>query len=139
MSRAGFLRPSSRRHLNPRRFVQVSLLLLALGLVGAFVFSEYGLRNLLILERTEGDLARKIKLLEARQADLHREKEALVKDPATIERVARERYLLSKPGEITYVFVPVDSAGLALPQPERPFPAVGGFDAQEPGGGGRPR
>jgi len=121
-----FFRPSTRRHLTRRRFAQVSLVLLALGLVGAFVFSEYGLRNLLILEETETALEDEIAALEGRHAALVEERLAIDKDPAAIERVAREKYLLAKPGEVTYVFVPVDSMGAPLPPPRRVLPTQRG-------------
>jgi cell division protein FtsB len=123
-----FFRPATRRHLTPRRFAQASLVLLALGLVGAFVFSEYGLRNLLSLQKKETALEGQITALESRHAALVEERAALTKDAAAIERVAREKYLLAKPGEVTYVFVPVDSAGAPLP-PARRTPA----DASGPG------
>ena len=139
-----FFRPTTRRHLTRRRFAQVSLVLLALGLVGAFVFSEYGLRNLLILRETEGALEDEIAALEGRHAALVEERVAIANDPAAIERVAREKYLLAKPGEVTYVFVPVDSTGVPLPPPRRAFPSARGpgveapAASREPPGSGSP-
>ncbi len=127
-----FFRPSTRRHLTRRRFAQVSLALLALGLVGAFIFSEYGLRNFLILRKTEAALEDEIAALEGRHAALVEERLAIDKDPSTLERVAREKYLLAKPGEVTYVFVPVDSMGAPLPPPRRALPAQGGPGVEAP-------
>ncbi|HYJ79064.1 MAG TPA: septum formation initiator family protein, partial [Longimicrobiaceae bacterium] len=71
---------------------------------------EYTLLDLLRLrrDRTEAQaaLARTRREVDSLRAEARR----LEGDPATIERVARERFGMIRDGETLYRFVPVDSA-----------------------------
>lgn len=117
--RARFYRPAKLPRVSRRGFVAAGVALGAVWIAGNFVFSEYGLRNLLIQERIERRLTGEIAALESRHAGLTIERQALERDSKAIERIAREKYLLGKSDEVTYVFVPVDSAGIPLPTPPR--------------------
>jgi cell division protein FtsB len=102
------LRPKG-RHLLAGAVLAVALYYAAFG-------GEYSAVDLLRLKRdrrgAEQDLARtrrEVDSLKVRARMLER-------DPATIERVARERFGMIREGETLYRFVPVDSA----PEPARP-------------------
>ena len=94
------------RHLLAGAVLAVALYYAALG-------GEYSALDLLRLKRdrraAEAELART-----RREADsLRAQATKLERDPATIERVARERFGMIREGETLYRFVPVDSAGAA--------------------------
>ena len=93
----------------------------ALALAGYYAVwgGEYTLLDLLRLRRDRtaaqaalADTRREVDSLRARAARLE-------SDPATIERVARERFGMIRDGETLYRFVPVDS-GTAAGTPARP-------------------
>jgi cell division protein FtsB len=91
------------RHLLAGAVLAVALYYAALG-------GEYSALDLLRLRRdrraAEDTLART-----RREVDSLKERAAkLESDPATIERVARERFGMIRDGETLYRFVPVDSA-----------------------------
>jgi cell division protein FtsB len=121
-----FYRPRTLLRLTHRRLAAVALLLGVAWLGGNFFFSEYGLRNLLRERRAERRLEGEIARLTARREQLVLARDALQRDPAAIERVAREKYLLGREGEMTYVFVPVDSTGAPLRAAASGPPAVAG-------------
>jgi cell division protein FtsB len=98
-----------------RRFLTVAAVALVVWVGYVFVFSDYGLRNLLVLRGREAALEQRIAALAEKRARLAQEKIALGGDSETIERVAREKYFLARPGERTYIFVPVDSTGTPRP------------------------
>jgi cell division protein FtsB len=88
-------------------------LVLAVALYYAALGGEYSAVDLLRLKRdrraSESELARtrrEVDSLRVRAGKLER-------DPATIERVARERFGMIREGETLYRFVPVDSASAA--------------------------
>ena len=102
------LRPRG-RHLLAGLVVAVALYYAALG-------GEYSALDLLRLKRdrrgAEEELARTRRQVDSLKARADR----LERDPATIERVARERFGMIREGETLYRFVPVDSAA-AAPKP----------------------
>jgi cell division protein FtsB len=124
---ARFYRPARLPRISRRRFAAASVAVACCLVAGSLLFSEYGLRNLLDLRRTESALEREVADLKARRAALAQEKEALASDPVALEKIAREKYLLARDDEMTYVFVPVDSTGAPLP------PAASGFAGAGPG------
>ena len=113
-----YYRPRHRRHLIRRQLLGLAAGAAALWVVYAFVFSDYGLQNLLVLKKREVALENEIAAMQARYEALKTEKVALANDPATLERVAREDFKMGRAGERTYIFVPVDSLGAPLPQDE---------------------
>jgi len=94
------------RHLLAGAVLAVALYYAALG-------GEYSALDLLRLKRdrraAEDQLARTRREADSLRADTVK----LASDPATIERVARERFGMIREGETLYRFVPVDSAGAA--------------------------
>jgi len=110
-----FYRPTRLPQISRRRFAAGAVVVGFVLLAGNFLFSDFGLRNLLIQMRTEKRLASELAALKSEKSALVRQREALERDPAAIEKIAREEYLLAREGEMTYVFVPVDSSGAPLP------------------------
>ncbi|HET7462803.1 MAG TPA: septum formation initiator family protein [Longimicrobium sp.] len=88
---------------------------LALALYYAVWGGEYSVFTLLRLrhdrQAARDDLAR----LRHEVDSLRVESRKVEGDPATIERVARERFGMIREGETLYRFVPVDSARKAAP------------------------
>jgi len=111
---APYYRPQNRRHLVRKRLLEIAATAAAIWVVYAFVFSDYGLQNLLVLKGRETALKHEIAALDERHDALLEEKEALKSDPQKLERVAREMYKMGRPGERTYILVPVDSLGAPL-------------------------
>ncbi|HET7232889.1 MAG TPA: septum formation initiator family protein [Longimicrobium sp.] len=96
--------------LRPRGRHLVAGAALALALYYAVWGGEYSVFTLLRLKNerqaARGDLAR----LHHEVDSLRAEARKLDGDPATIERVARERFGMIREGETLYRFVPIDSA-----------------------------
>ena len=94
------------RHLLAGAVLAVALYYAALG-------GEYSALDLLRLRRdrrtAEAELSRTRHEVDSLKVQAGR----LERDPATIERVARERFGMIREGETLYRFVPVDSAGTA--------------------------
>jgi cell division protein FtsB len=98
--------------LSPR-FLTRAPFLLVLGIAGYYAvwggeYSAFDLRRLGGMQAEE-DVA----LVAAREEvdSLHARATRLEKDPATIERVARERFGMIRDGELLYRFVHVDPRG----------------------------
>ena len=70
--------------------------LLLFGLFG----DDHGLRAMLQARRDARDLASEVAALRAENAGLRRRAEALRRDPAAIEAVARETLGMVRPGEM---------------------------------------
>jgi cell division protein FtsB len=84
---------------------------LALALYYAVWGGEYSAFDLLRLKRDRRDAAARLVKTRSEIDSLRRATASLANDPATIERVARERFGMIHDGETLYRFVPVDSAG----------------------------
>lgn len=65
-------------------------------------FSDYGLINTVRLQNRQSELREEYLRLEHEKDSLHRHIERLRYDTLYIERVAREKYGLIKPGEIIF-------------------------------------
>jgi cell division protein FtsB len=76
-------------------------------LVWAFVFADGGLLSIAIRRVRVHRLLRQVAELERREAMLHRSIERRESDPAVLERLARERYGMARPGEKVYRIVEV--------------------------------
>jgi len=89
-----------------RRFGRFLLVLLALfGLY--FVFGEHGLWHIWKLKRQARELKEEVARIEAKRKALEEEKKKLEEgDPEYIEKLARERYGMVKPGERIYIVLP---------------------------------
>ena len=96
--------------LRPRGRHLLAAAVLAAALYYAAFGGEYSAVDLLRLKRdrrgAEQDLARTRREVDSLKVEARR----LERDPATIERVARERFGMIREGETLYRFVPVDSA-----------------------------
>jgi cell division protein FtsB len=102
--------------LRPRGRHLLAAAVLAVALYYAAFGGEYSAVDLLRLKRdrrgAEAQLARTRREVDSLKAQALK----LERDPATIERVARERFGMIRDGETLYRFVPVDSApGAAKP------------------------
>jgi len=99
--------------LRPRGRHLLAAAVLAAALYYAAFGGEYSAVDLLRLKRdrrgAEQDLARTRREVDSLKAAARR----LERDPATIERVARERFGMIREGETLYRFVPMDSAPAA--------------------------
>ena len=63
------------------------------------IFSDFGLKDLLKLKEQKNQLNLKINNLYEQQAALQQEINYLSSDPEYIEKIAREKFLMVKPGE----------------------------------------
>ena len=89
---------------------------MVLGLAAfALQGGEYGTTDLLRLEGRIRDARDSIVRLRAVVDSLQRVEHLLETDPATQERVARERFGMIRPGELLYQVVPADSDTAAAP------------------------
>lgn len=88
-SSAGRRRPRRRRLLGKKGKLILGVVLLWLGYL--FLGGDYGLVRIVSLTREIAKAEEKISVLRAKKAALQREIQLLQRDPATIERVARER------------------------------------------------
>jgi len=93
------------------RFV---LLFVGLLLLGYLYFAgDYGFVRIYSLHKEKKNLKLEIKKLEAKTIDLKLEKERLETDLGYIERIAREKYSMTKKGERIYKFVHSPAKDLA--------------------------
>jgi len=94
---------------------------LALALYFAVWGGEYSVFTLLRLRQDRGDAEEELARVRREVDSLRVEARKLDGDPATIERVARERFGMIRDGETLYRFAgPADSAAQAAPAPAQP-------------------
>ena len=86
------------------RNTKVILIGVVLLCLGGVVFGEYGLLRIIEVKRDRGRLESEITEWKMKQRLLEDEKDRLTSDPFTIEKMARERCGLYKPGELIFVF-----------------------------------
>lgn len=82
----------------------VGAVLLAVYLLVSFVLGEMGLVKYYRMKSQYNSLADEIAGLKQDNAKLSREVHALRTDPACIERIARDKLGLARPGEIVYYY-----------------------------------
>ncbi len=75
------------------------------------VFGDYGLLQIFHLRNEQKKLCREIEILKMKQKVLENYKLRLENDEFLIEKLARERAGLCKPGEILFVFQEEDASG----------------------------
>ncbi|NQV16147.1 septum formation initiator family protein [bacterium] len=68
-------------------------------LVQFFVLRNEGILSLLELKQEIRDMETHINRLETEKAELESERDRLLNDPDYLERIARERFRMAKPGE----------------------------------------
>ncbi len=96
-----FRRRVRTRPITTRRKVLYALLV-ALPLLGILTFSSRGILKRIDLENRSADLRRQLYSDRATGDSLRLEIRRATSDTATIERIARERYGMIRPGETLY-------------------------------------
>ena len=82
-----------------KKIVRSSLILIGIVLIFIFIFGDHGLFQLYTLKKEQKNIQKKIlKFREERQL-LIEEKNRLENDLKYIEKLAREKYRMAKPGE----------------------------------------
>jgi cell division protein FtsB len=87
-----------------RRAVARLILMMLLFVAFLFVF-VFPIRTLLAQRQESGTVREQLELLEEQSATLEKEAERLMSD-SEVERLARERYNMVRPGETPYAVVP---------------------------------
>ncbi len=77
----------------------ISGFIIILVLLQLFVFRDEGIYSLLQLRQEIKDMKAHISRLEMEKAELESERDRLLNDPDYLERIARERFRMAKPGE----------------------------------------
>ena len=77
----------------------ISAAIILMILVQLFVLRDEGLYSLLRLKQDIRDMEARIHRLEVEKAELESERDRLLNDPDYLERIARERFRMAKPGE----------------------------------------
>lgn len=98
------LRSKPRMAVLPRRRIK-GLLFFVFLIVATYEFvgGDYGFYRILNQKRQIGLLKAEIQKMRADNEALRRHVALLENDPATIEKIARERYGMARPGETVYM------------------------------------
>lgn len=70
------------------------------------IFGNYGAYQMYVIQRHKMSLEKEIEQLKKDQAQLIKNRERMKTDLAYIEKVAREKYSMVKPGEHVYQVIP---------------------------------
>lgn len=89
-----------------RKFVRGVLLLIGATLVIIFIFGDHGLFQLYKLKQERKEVQEHIAQLRENRETLIAEKNRLENDLKYIEKLAREKYRMAKPGEKVFKVVP---------------------------------
>ena len=112
---SGMKRATSSRALRERfaetqkKFIRGVLFLFAITLLIVFVFGDHGLFQLYKLKRERAEIQKHISQLRENREILISEKKRLENDLEYIEKLAREKYRMAKPGEKVFKVVPKES------------------------------
>ena len=87
-----------------KKFFFATGVLLALYLFASFIFGEMGLVKYYRMKSQYDALAEEITQLKQNNAKLTKDVRSLRSDPAYLERVARDKLGLARPGEIVYYY-----------------------------------
>jgi len=87
-----------------KKYILAAGVLLALYLVASFILGEMGLVKYFRMKAQYTALTEEIAKLKQDNAKLTREVHALRSDPAYLERIARDKLGLARPGEIVYYY-----------------------------------
>ena len=110
MKRAGSSRVISERFAETqKKFIRGVLFLIAITLLIVFVFGDHGLFQLYKLKRERAEIQKHISQLRENREILISEKKRLENDLEYIEKLAREKYRMAKPGEKVFKVVPKES------------------------------
>ena len=89
-----------------RQFIRGVLLLIGVTLLIIFIFGDHGIFQLYKLKRERAEVQAHITLLRKEREQLKSEKARLENDLDYIEKLARERFRMAKPGEKVFKVVP---------------------------------
>ena len=89
-----------------KRFIRGILFLIATTLLVVFVFGDHGLLQLYKLKRERTEIQNHILKLRQNKEVLIAEKNRLENDLNYIEKLAREKYRMAKPGEQVFKVIP---------------------------------
>ncbi len=89
-----------------KRFIRGILFLIATTLLVVFVFGDHGLLQLYKLKRERAQIQNHIIKLRQNKEVLIAEKNRLENDLDYIEKLAREKYRMAKPGEQVFKVIP---------------------------------
>ena len=113
MSRYKTMTRNSRSHAfrqqlaeTQRKFIRGVLLLIGATLVIIFIFGDHGLFQLYKLKQERKEVQKHITQLRENRETLIAEKNRLENDLEYIEKLAREKYRMAKPGEKVFKVVP---------------------------------
>ena len=99
---------STKKHLAnvQKSFLRGVILLFAATLLIIFVFGDHGLFQLYKLKKERAEIQLYITQLRKNREILHNEKNRLENDLQYVEKLAREKYRMAKPGEKVFKVVP---------------------------------
>ena len=110
MRRAGSSRVIIERFAETqKKFIRGVLFLIAITLLIVFVFGDHGLFQLYKLKRERAEIQKHISQLWENREMLISEKNRLENDLEYIEKLAREKYRMAKPGEKVFKVIPKES------------------------------
>ena len=89
-----------------KRFIRGILFLIATTLLIVFVFGDHGLLQLYKLKKERTEIQNHILKLRQNKEVLMSEKNRLENDLDYIEKLAREKYRMAKPGEQVFKVIP---------------------------------
>ena len=92
-----------------KKFIRGVLFLIAITLLIVFVFGDHGIFQLYKLKRERAKIQKHISELRENREILISEKNRLENDLEYIEKLAREKYRMAKPGEKVFKVVPKKS------------------------------
>jgi len=92
-------KPKRSGSLFENKIAWISAVIILLILFQLFVFRDEGIYSLLQLRQEIRDMQNHIARLEMEKAELESERDRLLNDPDYLERIARERFRMAKPGE----------------------------------------
>ena len=89
-----------------KKIIQGILFLISFVLISIFIFGDHGLFQLYKLEKEKKEIKEYISNLRDKREERQIEKKRLENDLDYLEKLAREKYLMSKPGEKVFKIVP---------------------------------
>ena len=99
-------RKSQQNNQLQKKLIQGLLFLMSFGLVIIFIFGDHGLLKLYKLDKEKRNIKIYISTLRELREDRFTEKNKLENDKEYLEKLAREKYLMSKPGERVFKILP---------------------------------
>ncbi|MDA8753375.1 septum formation initiator family protein [Candidatus Marinimicrobia bacterium] len=89
-----------------KKIIQGILFLISFVLISIFIFGDHGIFQLYKLEKEKREIKEYISNLREEKERQNVEKNRLENDLNYIEKLAREKYLMSKPGEKVFRIIP---------------------------------